>query len=57
MKKLPRQPEVFDTLELFKAVSREEGLSLDDEQSGDVFVKKFSRRYPLQWLIRQDSTA
>lgn len=41
MKKLPRQPAIFETLELFKALSKEgEGFSLDDEQSGDAFVKK-----------------
>jgi hypothetical protein len=41
MKKLPRQPEIFDTLELFKALSKEgEGLSLDDDQSGSAFLKR-----------------
>jgi hypothetical protein len=40
MKKLPRNPEIFETLELFKSLGRDGGLSFKDEQSGAKFLQR-----------------
>jgi hypothetical protein len=45
MKKLPRNPEVFETLELFKYLAKEEALSLRDEHSGAKFLQKLDAAF------------
>jgi hypothetical protein len=45
MKKLPRNPEIFETLELFKSLSKRESFSLTDEHSGAKFLQKLDAAF------------
>ena len=42
IKRIPRNPERFEVVDLFDAMARELGFSLNDEPSGDQFVKQIS---------------